>query len=169
MKKEIFGALVEINLKQLEKDDLHLEGELPAEELDIPQDDECIELQESVHYNLYASLQGRFVLVRGLVRFVLDCECVRCLNLFRMPVELNFDELLALEGEESVEIKDDSIDLTHYIREDILLAYPQHPLCDEDCDRLPQMPSRKGNKRGAHAESKNSSSAWAELDKLKLD
>ena len=169
MKKEIFGALVEINLKQLEKDDLHLQGVLPAEELDIPHDDECIELQEQVHYNLHASLQGHFVLIRGLVRFVLDCECVRCLNLFRMPVELNFNELLALEGEESVEIKDDSIDLTHYIREDILLAYPQHPLCDEDCDRLPQMPSRKGNKRSAHVESKNSSSTWAELDNLKLD
>lgn len=169
MKEEMNVTSVRINLKKLEKEDLLLEGNLDSKELDLPQDDECIQLLEPIRYALQASLQGNFVLARGTIQFVLDCECVRCLNLFRMPVKLDFNELLALEGEDKIEIKDDSIDLTHYIREDILLAYPQHPLCDEKCDRLPQMPSRKGSKRGACAESKNSSAAWAELDKLKLD
>lgn len=169
MKEEKIVTSVRVNLKKLEKEDLLLEGNIAPKELDLPQEDECIQLQEPVQYSLQASLQGSFVLVRGTIQFVLNCGCVRCLNYFRMPVKLDFDELLALEGEEKIEIKDDSIDLTHHIREDILLAYPQHPLCDEECDRLPQTPSQKGSKRGACAESKNSSAAWAELDKLKLD
>ncbi len=169
MKEVMIVTSVWVNLKKLEKEDLFLDGNLAPKELDLPQDDECVQLQEPVRYALQASLKGGFVLVRGIIQFVLNCECVRCLDLFRMPVKLDFNEVLALEGGEKVEIKDDSIDLTHHIREDILLSYPQHPLCDEECDRLPQMPSRKNGKRGACAELKSSSAAWAELDKLKLD
>ena len=116
MKEEMNVTSVRINLKKLEKEDLLLEGNLDSKELDLPQDDECIQLLEPVRYALQASLQGNFVLARGTIQFVLDCECVRCLNLFRMPVKLDFNELLALEGEDKIEIKDDSIDLTHYIR-----------------------------------------------------
>ena len=60
--------------------------------------------------------------------------------------------------------------LTNYIREDILLNYPQHPLCDRNCNRFPDQPVRnRENKRGSDAKSESVSLAWSELDKLKLD
>src|SRR6184192_4185872 len=44
---------------------------------------------------------------------------------------------LPLQGEEAAPIVNDCVDLTPYVREDILLSFPQHPLCDRDCRGLP--------------------------------
>jgi uncharacterized metal-binding protein YceD (DUF177 family) len=98
VKEEMIVTSVRVNLKKLEKEDLLLEGNLSPKELDLPQDDECIQLQEPVRYSLQVSLQGSFVLVRGAIQFVLNCECVRCLNSFKMPVKLDFNEIKALDG-----------------------------------------------------------------------
>ena len=36
---------------------------------------------------------------------------------------------MPLEGEEKANVINDLVDLTPYLREDIVLAFPQHPLC----------------------------------------
>jgi uncharacterized metal-binding protein YceD (DUF177 family) len=65
-------------------------------------------------------------------------------------------------------VVNDSVDLTSYLREDILLAFPQHPLCDPGCRGLPQsemkgvLPSHGPNPLEALA------SPWDILDKIKL-
>lgn len=160
-----------INLKDLYEEEVLLEGSISPGELDVPEDDECIRMKEDVRYSLRVCRQEENVLVRGTIWFALDCECVRCLKWFKLASKLPLEDLFALEGEDSVEVKDECIDLTNRIREDILLAYPQHPLCDERCEGLPQVPSRNSvTKRGTCAESnEDSSAAWGELDKLKLD
>jgi uncharacterized metal-binding protein YceD (DUF177 family) len=58
------------------------------------------------------------------------------------------------------------VDLTPFLREDILLELPQHPLCKPDCSGLkkPKAGKSKKNSPGATADS----SAWSELDKLKF-
>jgi uncharacterized metal-binding protein YceD (DUF177 family) len=71
---------------------------------------------------------------------------------------------LPLEGSEKVAIHDDFVDLTPQIREDILLEFPQHPLCGADCSGLPNR-SKEKKKSG---EQTNGSSAWSELNKLKF-
>ena len=60
--------------------------------------------------------------------------------------------------------------MTYRVREVTLLAYPQHPLCEKGCDRLPNDPSHRidNQKLGSGAEEQESLSAWNELDKLKL-
>jgi uncharacterized metal-binding protein YceD (DUF177 family) len=73
-----------------------------------------------------------------------------------------------LQGEEKVLISNDSVDLTSYLREDILLAFPQHPLCKPECGGLPSPLRNAASDPGAVQKSKETSSAWAELDKLKL-
>jgi uncharacterized metal-binding protein YceD (DUF177 family) len=56
------------------------------------------------------------------------------------------------------------VNLTPYIREDILLALPQHPLCEPECGGLKPPASLKD----PGEMSEKASSAWSELDKLKL-
>ena len=43
---------------------------------------------------------------------------------------------LPLEGEDKVTVENDCVDLTPFVREDILLEFPQHPLCKPDCARI---------------------------------
>ena len=77
--------------------------------------------------------------------------------------------LLPLEGEEKVPIDNDCVDLTPYLREDILLEFPQHPLCDADCRGLPAKETGKAKKPApAGDSSQQEPSAWADLDKLKF-
>ncbi len=159
-----------IELKKLKDDDTIFEGDLTPEEMEISPDDECVFLNNPVHYRLAVRKQVDSVIAIGKLSFELDCECVRCLKKFKMPIEIDYADFLPLEGEDAISVKDDCIDLTNRVREDILLAYPQHPLCDENCDRLPNSPSQGANcKMGSSAEVSDSFSTWSELDKLEFE
>jgi uncharacterized metal-binding protein YceD (DUF177 family) len=73
---------------------------------------------------------------------------------------------IPLAGEDSAPVVSDCVDLTPYVREDILLEFPQHPLCDAECRGLVKTDIGDVKKRGSD-EVGSKSSAWAELDKLK--
>jgi uncharacterized metal-binding protein YceD (DUF177 family) len=75
--------------------------------------------------------------------------------------------LLPLDGPEKVDLKNDSVDLTPYLREDILLEFPQHPLCEADCAGLPNRLAASSKKTAGPGQTPNAS-AWAELNKLKF-
>ena len=70
---------------------------------------------------------------------------------------------LPLAGEEQVPVENDCVDLTPVIREDILLDFPQHPLCKPDCAGLKSKTVRK-----VKAVEQPAPDLWAKLDKLKL-
>jgi uncharacterized metal-binding protein YceD (DUF177 family) len=55
--------------------------------------------------------------------------------------------------------------LTPYLREDILLEWPQHPLCEADCAGTPDRAKENKTKSASPTEV---SSAWSELNKLKF-
>ena len=160
---------VEVNVRQLEKQDLDLKGEIPAEELEFSGLDECIESPEPLHYEVHAELMERSVLVQGRLTLDLRCACVRCLKVFTHRLDLrDWAAHLALEGEEAVAVLNDVIDLAPPMREDVLLEFPQHPLCEPGCQGL-SAGNGSGN-RSAEDDLRESrdSSPWAELDKLKL-
>jgi len=107
-------------------------------------------------------------LVQGSLTLPLQCECVRCLKTFEYVLELpEWTVLLPLQGEEKVPVDNDCVDLTPYVREDILLEFPQHPLCETDCRGLP-VKEGKAKKATKPGDSNQEPSAWSELDKLKL-
>ena len=159
-----------VNLRHLENRNLALRGELPLADLEFDARDEMIRLTHPLHYDLEVELLDDAVLVQGLLRLKLDCQCVRCLKDFEFELELDPWTLHVpfepLEGEEATTIKNDCVDLTPPMREDILLGFPQHPLCRPDCDGLKQASVGKARKTVGKDESKPS--AWAELNKLKL-
>ena len=157
-----------LNLRHLEKKDVQLQGDLTVEELDLAGFDELIEVSEPLHYDLGAERMSDSVLVRGTLTCVLKCQCVRCLTEFSHQVELmDWACDLPLTGEDRVPVVNDCVDLTPYLREDILLAFPQHPLCEPGC---PGLPEAARNDLSARVEEPNGipPSAWTELNKLKF-
>jgi uncharacterized protein len=156
---------VTVNLRHLENKEVHLEGEITARELDFEGLDEVIKVNEPLRYDLEVEMSGANLLVQGSLALTLDCECVRCLKPFQFSVELDpYAALVSLEGEDKAPVVNDLVDLTPYLREDILLAFPQHPLCEAECDRLPPVPP--GEPSGTSERSEKT--AWDELNKLKL-
>jgi len=155
--------------KVLEDKVLHLLGELPASELELATLDELIQVTEPVSYDLAAQKLDKGVLIQGRLQLVLNCECVRCLAPFRHPLDLpHWSCHLALEGEEKALVVNDCVDLTPYLREDIVLAFPQHPLCKPECRGLVSARGGRADEPGGVKESRSTSSAWAELNKLKI-
>jgi len=154
------------NLRHIEENSLSLKGQLPPADLELESLDNMIHVNEPLSYDLEAQKLDDAILVRGNLSLELDCECVRCLKPFRQKLPLEHWAChLPLLGEDKVEIINDSVDLTPYIREDIVLAFPQHPLCKPTCRGLVGTLKKKGKTVGAEAPA---ASAWAALDKLKL-
>lgn len=161
-----------LNLKQLEKKDVVLEGDATAEELDLGDvRDLLVTISQPVQFRLTATRLQESILVEGRLDILLDCNCARCLEPFKKRVELDpWTALIALEGEEGAVIRDDSVDLTPYLREDIVLVLPQHPLCKPECRGLPVATNKTTDSAGlARPDEKlSSTSAWSALDQLKL-
>ena len=157
------------NLRHLDEDDLHLKGELPVADLELESLDEVIHAARPLAYDVAVQKMDAAILVQGALSLTLDCECVRCLKPFQHLIQLNdWTCHLALEGEEQVSVMNDSIDLTPYFREDIVLAFPQHPLCKPDCGGLADIQKKAVKSRGAETKSEATPSDWTALDKLKL-
>ena len=153
-----------INIRHLEEKEIFLRGELSLKELDLGLRDELIRLKKPLKYDLEVGKLDQAVLVRGSLMLELDCDCARCLQPFEHKVVLsNWAVHLPLSGEEKVSLDNDFLDLTPYVREDILLEFPQHPLCKSNCAGF-----RKKSANKETGGDKDGPSAWAGLDKLKF-
>ncbi len=160
--------MLTVNLRHLAEHPLCLRGELPVAYLDLDTRDAMIQPPEGsgLRYDLEVQKVDRDLLVRGRLRLVLRCRCVRCLKPFEYRIALDdWTRHVPLEGEEPVPVVNDCVDLTPSVREDILLEFPQHPVCGPACRGLEQAYVGRTDASSAGAESL---SAWAELDKLKL-
>jgi len=92
---------------------------------------------------LEAVVEG--VLVSGVVSAPTAGECSRCLDELSGQVEVELTELFAYpdsatdsstDDDEVSRVVDDLIDLEPVVRDAVLLALPQVPLCSEDCRGL---------------------------------
>jgi uncharacterized protein len=84
---------------------------------------------ESVHEGILAS---------GSASLTADAECSRCLETFRLPVQVDFVELFAyIRAEDSeFQVVDDVIDLEQVVRDAVVLALPFNPVDRPDCAGL---------------------------------
>ena len=156
-----------VNLRQLEEKDVTLCGNLPAAELDLDTHDEMIRVIHPLRHELKVERLEDSLLVRGWLRLALACQCVRCLKPFQHELELDpWACHLPLEGEECVSVVNDCVDLTPYVREDMLLEFPRHPLCRPDCRGMEKI--KTGQVKSPDGTDATIPSVWAELDKLKL-
>jgi uncharacterized protein len=147
-------APMRIHLEQLRLGDLELEFTEDAKQLAALSDlirESKIRFTSPVEIRLKAFLRNRLVEVEGRLRTTIRQTCSRCLKDFasdlqtdfaltytrevpntdeRRETELQADELglIYFSGEE--------IDLQESVREQIVLAVPMQPLCDENCRGL---------------------------------
>jgi uncharacterized protein len=160
---------LKLNIRHLERRDLTLKGELPVSELDLEALDELIHVQEPLRYALEVQKIEHAVLVSGSLRLKIVSDCARCLK--PHPREIVIEDwtchlpLVADDEVEKAEVINDCIDLVPYVREDIVLAFPQHPLCDPECKGLKS--PLNGLSIGELDETERSST-WSELNKLKF-
>jgi len=157
-----------VNLRHLEKKNLFLKGELTVAELDLEQIDEVIHPRQPLRYELEVEKLEKSLLLQGALKLTLTCDCVRCLEPFKYQLELpQWMCHVPLDGDERVPVNNDCVDLTPQIREDILLEFPQRPLCRPECSGLLDLLHSNENPGGQH-ESEKARSAWDELNKLRF-
>ena len=129
--------------------EIRLEGELAAAELDFGLRDEMIRAEQPLRYDLAVEKLDDALLVTGSLELRLDCQCVRCLKAFKQRLVLeDWACHLPLTGEEKVSVNNDCVDLTPFLREDILLEFPQHPHCKADCGGLKKNQAPKDRRQG---------------------
>ncbi len=121
-----------IDIRNIPEDGvLPLEGALDGDIAGLPPEDP-VQPAGPLTYKAEASLVSDNLLLRGEFSQPFRLQCVRCLAPFEHRVRLVGHSLLApLEAATR-------IDLTDTLREDILLALPSFPHCDEDGSGDPQ-------------------------------
>lgn len=78
-----------------------------------------------VNFSLNVSVDGSWIIVEGRISAIFELECARCGKWF--PYDVAMDDYYSQEPREG----ESTLDLTAHIREDILLALPGYPRCEE--------------------------------------
>ncbi len=148
-----------VHLRQIGDYPLPLQGKESAKELSLEEAD--VLPAGNLEYQLEAGLSDGGLWVHGRLRLPVRLTCVSCLEPFDFLVEVpEFSLQIEVGGKEHV-------DLTNWIREDILLALPPYPKCDSDGGRKcptafpPVVSAPAGDVPGGPP------SAWAALDQIK--
>ena len=123
-------------------------NEPPAKDLDG-----SIKCIAPVKGEVVFSNSGRHVVIRGSFNTIVELDCARCLQPYKIdmdiPVEEEFliaghvpdlpvdnEEEELLEEEKDPLFVDNLFDLTELIRQNIFVAVPIKPLCSEECKGL---------------------------------
>jgi uncharacterized metal-binding protein YceD (DUF177 family) len=146
---------MKVHLKQIPAQGLHLEGEedCPIQELEA----EGIHCAGRLHYDIDLGVAGGALWVSGSLSQPVELRCVSCLEKFVPEIQVPaFAVHTELRGPETV-------DLTPFMREDLLLNLPAHPHCDRDGDRVCKARHLESAEQDAQRKPD-----WSALDKLKL-
>ncbi|MDO9379118.1 MAG: YceD family protein [Nocardioidaceae bacterium] len=118
------------------------------------------------------------VLVTGSAAVQLEGQCVRCLEDLHEDLEVDLQELYVYddagapvdEDDEGVRrLEGDLLDLEPVLRDAVVLALPQNPLCRPDCPGLcAECGARLADDPG-HTHGEALDPRWAALDRLKQD
>ena len=150
--------MIAVHLKQIPPEGKHLEGEEDAKCLDLG--DIGAKPVGPVAYALDVGLSGGGVFATGQVTVPVEMTCVACLQPFVYEAKVDsFAAQVQIDGRELV-------DLTPAVREELLLALPNHPRCDLTSGH--SCPYQRPDSSGGGPE-KSAESAWDQLDKLKLN
>ena len=106
------------------------EGEEQSEVLALEKDAGA-EAKGAIQYDLHAQCVSHELIVTGSVGADICFTCARCADKFTARVEDH-----AFFCEKEVENLHETLDLTDEVRETIILAFPNYPLCGESCRGL---------------------------------
>ena len=149
---------MKVHIRQIPADGLHLEGE---EECPIPElEPEGIVCAGPLQFSLDLGISEGALWANGSLSQAIELACVSCLERFVHTIRVpQFALHTELTGPET-------IDLTPFIREDILLNLPAYPRCDREGDRVCPAPHRAAESDVGVPEARKPD--WSALDKLDL-
>lgn len=150
-----------VNKYQIPEWGMKIEEELPSSILEINEPKRIKEIAP-VYCKLDVSLLNEDLIVRGQAKVTAHGQCDRCLE----DIEMNIvaDDICIV-----IEKCPEKVDLTNEIREDILLAFPQSYLCNEDCKGLCFQCGMNLNVGKCQCdEVKENDSPWDALENLKF-
>jgi uncharacterized protein len=135
------------------------EGDEPPEILDVaPAED--VRPAGPIHYNVLARKVSGQLLVTGSLAVDMAFRCSRCAEGFsRRILAPDFDCAAEIAAEA------ESVDLTGEIRETILLALPNYPVCRDECKGLCAQCGANLN-RGPCGCRSRTDDRWGALDRL---
>lgn len=127
-------------------------------ELDAEHD---IHAEGPVYYDFHAQTAPGELIVRGSVSVQVSFKCSKCGEPFEMTIkEPGFASVSEAE-------RDQSVDLTGEMREAIILAFPNYPVCKPDCKGLCAQCGVSLNREQCKCRG-NKGNTWAALDGLEL-
>lgn len=146
---------MKIHLKQIPPEGLHLAGEENCPITEFESDE--VHCAGPLRYQIDIGVGEGSLWASGALSQTVELRCVSCLANFRHEIKVPaFAVHLELAGPEVV-------DLTPFIREDLLLNLPPHPHCDRDGQRV-----CKAHRSATQPEPKRKPD-WSALDRLKIE
>ncbi len=118
-----------INIKDIPLDGLRRVLELDPKDLDLEVEgpgEIVVTFEGFLKLDININLAAKELIAKSNIKYTLKLLCSRCLDEFKLPFDKNC--ILNYNIQNS-----DSIDLSDSIREEIILSYPQKPLCKEGC------------------------------------
>jgi len=138
---------------------MHRPGEMREHQVDAPVVEGFgnavigVRADDRVHLDVRLESLHDGILVSADVDVVATGECVRCLDVVELPVEVEIQEVFAYSFDEAFDytVIDEHIDLEPLVRDAVVLALPFQPVCRPDCpgldpatgERLADFPDRK--------------------------
>ncbi|MGI8436456.1 MAG: YceD family protein [Chthoniobacterales bacterium] len=149
---------MKIHLRQIPADGLHFEGEEECPIADLA--DEGVVCAGPLRYTFDVGISEGALWAQGKLSQPLELKCVACLETFVHVVDVpEFALHTELHGPEL-------IDLTPFMREDILLNLPAYPRCDRTGERVCPAPQLQRDESDAAEAARKPD--WSALDQLDL-
>ena len=124
----MIDALI-INIKNIPPEGLERVLEFDPKDLDLKIEDPAetaVAFEGLLKLDISIEIAASELIIRSRMEYTLKLICSRCLYEFKLPFDKNC--ILNYNIQNS-----DSIDISDSIREEVILSYPQKPLCREGC------------------------------------
>jgi uncharacterized protein len=153
---------------------MHSPGEMREVTLEVPAPEKYGEamavVPEGSPLTIELRLEGLHegILVTAEVSAEARAECVRCLDEFSLPVQVDFQELFTYSSSEadSYTVVDDSLVLEDIIRDAVVLDLPFQPVCKPECYGLDPATGEKLTSAESSQATQDIDPRWRELGKL---
>lgn len=155
---------LKVDPRGLPVEGLHLEGQLPASVFALAESDPTRPISP-LKVNVNVVRDDDDLIVTGTLDATFELECGRCAERFQERFTLEpYEAVIPIEN-------DHPIDLTTWLREDMLLALPPHPRCENGNVTPRACPAEGRFDPAANAAEDESgkaegSRAWEALDQL---
>jgi len=150
-----------IDVSTIPEEGKRISGEEAPSILGLPPGEEA-SAEQPILYDFWVQAVSGRLIVTGSLRTDISFACSRCAELFRCTLaEPAFEAVREFSDSHEV------IDLTDEIREAIILAFPNYPVCTDLCKGLCPHCGTNLNRAACQCSVKSSNDKWSALDQLR--